>query len=145
VGILTDENGSVRWLCFEIDSINWNYTSEVDIDKVWSQAYHLLTKVMFEFELTPDEIKENDRVNKKYQVSTPERDLLMKYFMPANEQTGEFMTATEILEFISERTTITLSPVKIGKELRFLGFERKSKRVGNNMPVYGYFVEMFAS
>ncbi len=138
---LTDENGSVRWLCFEIERIDWNYSNEVDIDDVWSQAYHLLTKVKFEFELTPDEIKENDWINKKYQVSTPERDLLMKFFAPANEQNGEFKTATDLLEFISERTSINLSSVKIGKELRFLGFERKSKRIGDNLPAYGYFVK----
>ena len=137
---LTDENGSVRWLCFEIERIDWNYSNEVDIDYVWSQAYHLLTKVKFEFELTADEIKENDYINKKYQVSTPERDLLMKFFTPADEKTGEFKTATDILEFISERTSINLSPIKIGKELRFLGFERVSKRVSENLSVYGYFV-----
>jgi len=137
---LTDENGSVRWLCFEIERIDWNYSNEVDIDDVWSQAYHLLTKVKYEFELTADEIKENDYINKKYQVSTPERDLLMKFFTPADEKTGEFKTATDILEFISERTSINLSPVKIGKELRFLGFERVSKRVNDNLPAYGYFI-----
>ncbi|HNQ67815.1 MAG TPA: BT4734/BF3469 family protein [Bacteroidales bacterium] len=139
---LTDENGSVRWLCFEIESINWNYSQEVDIDKVWSQAYHLLTKVRFEFELTADEIKENDSINKKFQVSTPERDLLMKFFAPANEQNGEFKTATDLLEFITERTSINLSPVKIGKELRFLGFERVSKRAEVQVPSYGYYVEV---
>lgn len=137
---LTDENGSVRWLCFEIERIDWNYSYEVDIDYVWSQAYHLLTKVKYEFELTADEIKENDYINKKYQVSTPERDLLMKFFAPADEKTGEFKTATDILEFISERTSINLSPIKIGKELRFLGFERVSKRVNDNLPAYGYFI-----
>ncbi|MBN2776536.1 MAG: PriCT-2 domain-containing protein [Bacteroidales bacterium] len=137
---LTDENGSVRWLCFEIESIDWNYTNEIDIDDVWSQAYHLLTKVKFEFELTPDEIKENDYINKKYQVSTPERDLVMKFFAPADEKNGEFKTATDLLEYISERTSINLSPIKIGKELRFLGFERVSKRAENSMPVYGYYV-----
>lgn len=138
---LTDENGSVRWLCFEIDSIDWNYSKDIDINDVWAQAYHLLTKVKFEFELTPDEIKENDWINKKYQVSTPERDLLMKFFAPADEETGEFKTATDLLEYISERTSISLSTVKIGKELRFLGFERVSKRIGDNLPVYGYYVK----
>jgi hypothetical protein len=64
----------------------------------------------------------------------------MKFFAPADEQTGEFKTATDLLEYISERTSINLSPIKIGKELRFLGFERVSKRVGDNIPVYGYFV-----
>lgn len=32
---LTDETGSVRWLCFEIDSIDFAYIKNVDIDQVW--------------------------------------------------------------------------------------------------------------
>lgn len=37
---LTDESGSVRWIIFEvIEKINFNYSSEIDIDKVWAQAY----------------------------------------------------------------------------------------------------------
>ncbi|MDD4149244.1 MAG: BT4734/BF3469 family protein [Bacteroidales bacterium] len=139
---LTDENGSVRWLCFEVESIDWNYSSEVDINKVWSQAYHLLNRVKFDFELTAEEIKENDWVNKRFQVSSPERDLLMKFFKPADEHNGVFRTATDLLEYVSLRSSINLNPMKIGKELRFLGFERISKRADDNMPVYGYFVDV---
>ncbi len=137
---LTDENGSVRWLCFEIDQINWEYKTEIDIDRVWSQAYHLLTKVRFEYELSTNEIKENEAVNKKYQVSSPERDLLLKYFSVGNTQTGEFMTSTEILEYLSAHTSIKLSPIQIGKELRFIGYERVSKFFLGNMR-YGYFIK----
>jgi len=139
---LTDENGSVRWLCFEIDSINWDYMHQVDIDKVWAQAYHLLTKTGYEYDLTSEEINENDWINKRYQVSSPERDLLMKYFQLSDEDHGEFKTATDMLEYISARTMINLSAVKMGKELRFLGFERKSKRISETSSVYGYYVNI---
>jgi len=137
---LTDENGSVRWLCFEIDCIDWNYINEVNIDKVWAQAYHLLTRTNFDYNLTAEEIKENDWNNKRYQVATPERDLLIKFFQPGDDKTGDFKTATDMLEYISARTAINLSPVKVGKELRFLGFERKSKRIHESLSVYGYYV-----
>ena len=35
---LNDETGSVRWLCFRINSINWDYRAQVDINRVWAQA-----------------------------------------------------------------------------------------------------------
>ena len=140
---LTDENGSVRWLCFDIENINWNYNKEVEIDKVFSQAYHLLKNTSFVYEITLDEIKENDYVNKKYQVGSPERDLIMKFFKPSTKSDSQFLTATEILEYIAHRTKIILSSRTVGKELKFLGFERISNRNKNNLPVYGYKVEFF--
>ena len=138
---LTDENGSVRWLCFEILDINWNYENEVDMDKVYSQAYALLKNGLFESEMTREEIDENEYMNKRFQVSTPERDLIIRHFMPSNMQEGKFMTATEIMEFLLERTKINLSASKLGRELKFLEFERKSKRIDNKMSIYGYWVK----
>jgi len=136
---LTDENGSVRWLCFEIDSIDWNYKNDIIIDDVWSQAYHLLTNTKYYYDLTLEEIKENDYVNKKYQVGSPERDLIQKFFKPGDEYDGTFMSSTDIIEYISQHSAININPVQIGRELRFLGFQRKPKFVDGNAK-YGYLV-----
>ena len=137
---LTDENGSVRWLCFDITYINWDYSKKINIDNVYSQAYHLLKKTSFDYELSFDEIEENDRINRKYQVSTPERELIQQYLSPAKNKKGDFYTATDILEYINQFTTIKLTPERIGKELKFLGFERTYQfQEGNTR--YGYYVE----
>lgn len=136
---LTDENGSVRWLCFEIDYINWDYKLEVDIDKVWAQAYALYLSEEYDYDLTPEEIKENDMINKKYQVSSPERDLLQKFFKPASKSEGEFMTATDIIEYISQHSAIKINSVQMGRELKFLGYERTAKKQ-LGLSQYGYLV-----
>lgn len=137
---LTDENGSVRWLCFDVKFIDWNYSKEIVIDLVYAQAYHLLTRTKFNYELTAEEIEENDRINKKYQVSSPERDLIQKFFNPGKPEKDQFYTATEILDHISHFTTIKLSSERIGKELKFLGYERSVMYLnGNNR--YGYFLQ----
>ena len=138
---LSDENGSVRWLCFDIDYIDWNYAKDVDIDMVYSQAYSLLKNTSFEYEITVKEIKENDGVNKKYQVSTTERDLLQKFFIPGTKDDGIFMTPTDIIAVISNSTNIKLNPVQIGKELKFLGYERVIKYI-NPYNRYGYYVKI---
>jgi len=41
IEFLNDETGSVRWLCFVIDEIDWSYSSKVNIDMVYAQAYQL--------------------------------------------------------------------------------------------------------
>ena len=37
---LTDETGSIRWLIFEVYSFDFEYSKEIDMDKVWAQAYY---------------------------------------------------------------------------------------------------------
>lgn len=137
---LTDENGSVRWLCFDITYIDWNYSKEVKIDFVYAQAYHLLTRTKFNYELTAEEIEENDRINKRYQVSSPERDLIQKFYKPATKEKGIFVTATDIIEFISMRSTLKINAVQVGKELKYLGYQRVARFVDGNAK-YGYIVE----
>ncbi|MBI5541378.1 MAG: toprim domain-containing protein, partial [Bacteroidia bacterium] len=69
---LTDETGSVRWLCFELTGrINWDYKKDLSVDDIWRQAYTLY-KQGFKYELTADEIKVNDEANQQYQITTPE-------------------------------------------------------------------------
>ncbi len=49
------------------------------------------------------------------------------------------MTATDIIEYISQHSAIKLSSVQVGRELKFLGYKRIQKRV-NGYTVYGYSV-----
>jgi hypothetical protein len=140
---LTDENGSVRWLCFEVTSIDWSYSKEINMDNVYSQAYHLLKNTSFKYELSAKEIEENDRHNRKYQVSTPERDLIQTYLEPSNSDSGEFMNSTDIIAYLMKYSTIKLNPNTVGKEMKFLGYNRVSKRT-NGLPRWGYYVERIA-
>ena len=63
---LTDETGSVRWLCFEIESIDFSYSDKVDINLVWGQAFKLF-KTGFKYELTAEEVKQNELRNAQFQ------------------------------------------------------------------------------
>lgn len=137
---LSDENGSVRWLCFDISFIDWNYSKNVNIDLVYAHAYYLLTKTNFDYELTAEEIEENDRINKKYQIGSTERDLIQQHLEPGTKENCNFYTATDILEYLIQFTSIKLSPEKIGKELKFLNFERTAKKI-HGSSIYGYLVK----
>ncbi len=141
---LTDTTGSVRWLCFDIDSINWDYTN-LSIDKVWSQAYALYKKG-FKFQLTVEEVKENETRNEQYQQVSMEYEYIQMYFTPATAlDFDEFWTTTAIRDYIISRTDRkadfrTLD--KLGRALTQLGFARISKRDGESKkPIRAYYVK----
>ena len=141
---LTDPTGSVRWLCFEIVEVKWAYKS-IPIDKAWSQAYALY-KSDFKYQLTSDELKENNTRNQQFQQISMEYDYIQKYVSQGNElENGLFQTPTEIRAYIVSKSDFKAdirSTEKIGKILKQLKYKRVSKRVeGSEYPVYGYIVK----
>ncbi len=145
---LTDETGSIRWLCFEILKINWDYKNEIDINEVWAQAYTLL-KQGFKFELTPEERDENENANSNHQNISIELELVQKYFEPSKKdnENSKPMTATDILLNIKANTTLSnnITVQNIGKALVLLGFKKESERIGESkMPKKVYWVRLIA-
>ena len=142
---LNDETGSVRWLCFEIGKIDFNYSQEIDINAVWAQAYQLY-KSGYKCQLTKEEILENEIANQKFQKSSAERDMIQKYYTPGNESSfSEFMTSTEVLNDLNSMlgSGLKMTNTKIGKVLTQLGYDRTSNRHNNISalnPVYGYYI-----
>jgi predicted P-loop ATPase len=143
IGFLNDETGSVRWLCFEIIGIDWNYSTDVDINLVWSQAYTLF-KEGFKYELNAEEIQENEKANKEFINETAEMQLINEYFEPATKESHEScLPATKILKlFQFKNNNINkMSIESIGKAMKFLEFERGNyyvKERGNQSK--GYYV-----
>lgn len=123
---LTDTTGSVRWLCFEISAIKWNYT-EVPIDLAYSQAYALY-KSGFNYQLTADEIKANESRNEQFQQLSSEYEYILLYLKPGDPSDNDtFWTTTEIRHYIinkSDRTADFKGNDKLGKALRKHGFQR---------------------
>lgn len=125
---LSDETGSVRWLCFTIHGIDFNYSKEIDINRVWAQALCLANDGSFQSEFSREDIEENERRNKDFQIVSVERELIRKAFRkPVGDEQGIFLSATEIMQHIVSTEIIphkTLSQVAIGRGLKQEGFER---------------------
>ena len=134
---LNDETGSVRWLCFELTSpINFAYKTEIDINKVWAQAYALANSD-FDCELSFMDVQENEKRNSKYTTLSPEHEVISKYFrIPSteNESNSHFMTSSDILHYLSIKYQ-RLNHISIGKAMTSLGFERIKDK---ERQVYGY-------
>jgi predicted P-loop ATPase len=139
---LTDETGSVRWLCFEINKIKWDYKEAVKINEVWSQAYALY-KNGFKYNITAEDIQENDLVNKKFQKITPEAELISKKYEPGTLLNNErFTTPFEIATTLNSEYSgsYKFTAENVGRALTFLGFERVQKRTSGANPIYGYYI-----
>ena len=141
---LTDTTGSVRWLCFEIVSLNWDY-KKIEIDKAWSQAYTLYMSG-FKYQLTVDEIKENEIRNEQFQQLSNEYEYVQMYLSPGNGLDNDaFWNTTQIRHHIidkSERKADIKNNDRLGKALRKLGFVPDIKRIGDDMlPTHGYYVK----
>jgi hypothetical protein len=143
---LIDEQGNIRWVVIKIKSIlhddgNENgYNQNIDIDKVWAQAYYLL-KSGFKFTLTKEEIEYSERNNKaNYMKTTLEEELIVRYYMPTKRgmEKSVFLTATDItlrLEDFSKKTTLR----NVGIALNKLGYEKVHSTL-NGKDTKGYFV-----
>ena len=140
---LSDETGSVRWLCFELtDKINFDYSKDIDINDIWGQAYALYKKG-FQYQLTPEEVEENERINKAYTITTAEMELIPKKFKPATKEKHDlFLTASDILNEISKDNYSFKSNIySIGKALKVLGFPQESQYSKDLiMSIKGYYV-----
>ena len=139
---LNDETGSVRWLLFNIQSIDWQYKINVDINKIWAQAYAHSLDPNFEAELTREEIIENEHRNTDFHVVTNERSLVRSLIIkPTPHNQGEFVTSTNLLTYFQTWSGLQrLSSNMIGRALKQEGYIRTKHYNQNKVQEYGYFV-----
>ncbi len=135
---LTDETGSIRWLIFEVYSFDFEYSKEVDIDKVWAQAYfNAFERKNYNPELTATDIAENEKRNEKYAQVSMEQEILSAHF-EKSEKMEEFLTATDIMLAMNNALGLRLNNVKIGKALTSLKYQRIKHP---QLQVYGYLIK----
>ena len=135
---LTDETGSIRWLIFEVYSFDFNYSKEIDMDKVWAQAYfNAFERKNYNPELTASDIAENEKRNEKYAQVSMEQELISAHF-EKSEKMEEFLTATDIMLAMNNALGLRLNNVKIGKALTSLKYQRIKHP---QLQVYGYLIK----
>lgn len=134
---LTDETGSVRWQIFEVLEIDFNYSKEINIKKVWSQAYYnAFERKNYNPELTAEDIQENENRNEKFKQVSLEQEIILSHFEKSKLQ-SEFLTPSDIMLAMNNALGVRLNIIKIGKALTAMNYERikHPKR-----QVYGYLI-----
>lgn len=129
---LTDETGSVRWIIFNVVNINHdnggqNGYCQVDINKVWAQAYTLL-KDGFKCELSHDDINQTELLNRRFIRVTSEMELITKYFKGSQKGSleGYFHTPTTLEKNLREKG-FKVTHIQLGRALKMLGFQQEQK------------------
>jgi predicted P-loop ATPase len=120
-------------------SINWKYKKEVDIKKVWAQAFALYHDPDFNDQLTEEEAFYRDAKNKDYEINDYEKELIKRHFRVCKKHEGVFMSNADILDVLSLDGGKKLESRYIGKNMTQLGFERDVKKM-NGHTVRGYYV-----
>jgi predicted P-loop ATPase len=151
---LTDETGNVRWLPFVVKDINHDngkengYQANINIDLVWSQAYHLLMSGNFDFVMSKADIQMQEKINQRFMRISTEMELIQKNFKPSeeNKDNSEFLTTTEILEKLKRFTNIQINNIQLGKALKVLNFQESRKYNSEcGYSVKGYFVKVLVN
>ena len=141
---LTDTTGNVRWLCFEINGIDFKYSTEIQVNDIWSQAYSLY-KLKYDYQLSNQEVIENDVINHNFMKLPPEIEIINRYFVPASKEDHDyFLNASDFVTLLSNLFNIrSASTVTLGRSLSYLQFKKDSqynpKRVQS---IKGYFVKL---
>jgi len=121
---LTDETGSVRWLCFELENIEWRYKSDININDIWRESYSLHLNG-FDSSLDRKEIEENEKRNLNYQQRSVEFEAIQKFFsVPDLFNNGEFMTSTDVVQLISTYSALKVNRTMVGRAITALGFPK---------------------
>ena len=139
VMLLNDETGSVRFICFSVEYIDFNYSKTIDINKLYSQVYALYL-AGDDYELTNAEKDIMQNSNDKYFIEMSEIDLVAKYFIsPANNEDDDilYLSSSEIASFLQERENVQINTINLGKALTKMHFQKIQKKV-NGMPRYKY-------
>ncbi|MFV0177770.1 DUF5906 domain-containing protein, partial [Empedobacter falsenii] len=125
---LNDTTGSRRFLCFEVEHIEYHHS--VNLDNCYKQALDLINQG-FRYWFNNEEIKNINQNNEQYQIKSPEEELLLTWFEKADKETANaFLNATQIatrLAFFSNININSGTVNQLGKALKKHGFMRISK------------------
>ena len=122
---LTDLTGHRRWLPFMIEAIDSPYEHPFYYEGIYAQAYALYREG-FRYWFTDEENAELEQHNRQFEEPCIEEELIRTYLRkPYGEETGEFLTATRIIELVGTSVRVSLSPKRIAMAMLRLGYEQR--------------------
>lgn len=132
---LNDTTGNRRFLCIEVNEIEFNHN--INMDKVYSQAKALLD-AGFQYYFDAAEIEIVSDHNEQFQVTSYIEELVLKCFEPIDPSIAiptHKISATDIVEYLAQKSTIVVNDaniLKVGKTMKKHNFHR-IKHKGNHV------------
>lgn len=143
-GLFSDPTGSRRYLISKILSIDWTYSTAVNVDQVWAEAM----AAYLAGETWHPDAKERDRateINTFYDVEDPVEDLIKKYFEIDPDNHAWWTATTDILYVLEDpskgavRSTTRLLTLSISSAATKMGLKKGKRRNRNNQLIWGYY------
>lgn len=135
--VLSDPTGNRRILPVNVLSINHKLYNSINKDLLFFEAW-LEYEQGFKYELSNDDIEMLKAGSNDFKRSSPEEELLLKYFKIPDEndinilpETIKYLTNSEILSTIQSRSNIRISQTKLGLVLKNVGFKQSHLSSGN--------------
>jgi len=127
MNFLTD-NMNVRWICIQIEGINFDYSKKFNIDEIWAEAMHLY-KTGFDYRFSKEEIVKNEANNEEFRSHSAEEMALSRHMTPGEKGDlgSEHLNINEIIGYLHKQTgmeRITLFPAKMGVALSYQGYKK---------------------
>ena len=129
--IINDPTGNRRIIPVPVEEIDWAIYQSVDKTALWMELYHEWKQIGDAWMMDKAQVKAlNLLTRRNEQVSQEEEAIWMFFELPGNGGYGEFLTNTEIRNYIETNTRLKLSHTKLGLMLNKCGFEKKPKKLG---------------
>lgn len=112
---LRDPSGNARYLTVPLTSINFDYSTEIDVNQLWAEAV-VAYKAGEKWALTADERRQQEEINKDFEAVAPVQYWIEQYF----EYTGDkkdFVSTIKIHNTISNHG-FRGSTDSIGKQIK---------------------------
>ena len=121
---LTDDTGNRRWLPFEVEGIDSPWQVDIPYEGIYSQTYALYRDVNFRYWFTDEEIQRLRGHVQQFEVPRPEYELILTYYRkPVGLERGMYITTSQIISRFGN-SSLRLSPQKVGRAMRELGFQQ---------------------
>jgi len=136
--IINDPTGNRRIIPVPVEFINWDEYKRIDKDALWMELYHEWKTIGDGWMMTKEDVKILNMVTLSNNQSTREEEAIDMFFsLPEDGGFTEYLTNTEILNYIESNTQLRLSQPKLGLMLKKCGFEKKPKKIdGKTKLVY---------
>jgi hypothetical protein len=145
--LLSDPTGNRRIIPIEVLSIDHGAYNDIDKIELWMEAYHAW-QAGESYTMSNEDISRLAESAVDFEESSPEAELVMKYFEVPTDSTDiriTEMTNTEIKVICEFQSRQKLSQKKLGMELKRLGFMKVIKKVSGVAKQVYYVIERLDS
>lgn len=130
VQFLTDTSGNRRWLPFEVKNILSPYDHPIEYTGLYSQVMHLWQSG-FVYWFDQEEIRSLEEHLSNFESPSMEEELILTHYRkPQPGEQGKFVSTADVVVRINAGVKTPLSPIKVGRLMRKLNFERTRSNSG---------------